>query len=148
MGSIPTQDTFSAQHLTFTESRSIVAGRKVTVMEDIKQELLNRIIEPFSKMIACEDGWIPLLTNLHYAIIEHDPNYTIYQVKEKFGGLRFYYALSNPTVAEDVRQIVNHYEDLSTQTCEKTGLPGQLMKRNGWYKTLNEKFIDEGWTPL
>lgn len=117
-------------------------------MEDIKQQLISRIIEPFYKGIDCEDGWLPLLTDLHNAIVELDPNYTIYQIKEKFGGLCFYYALSNPTAAADARKIVNHYEKLSHTICEKTGQPGRLMKRNGQYKTLNDTYINEGWTPI
>lgn len=117
------------------------------MVEDIKQELINRIVEPFAKTIDCEDGWLPLLADLHEHLSDIDPNYTIYQVKEKFGGLRFYYSLSNPEVADDAQKVVNFFETISLTICEKTGLPGQLMTRNGWYKTLNDTYTNEGWKP-
>lgn len=114
-------------------------------MSDIKAELKNRILDSFPKEISCDDGWLLLLTELHEAMCEIDPNYRLYQVKEKFGGLCFYYAISNPELFRKVRDLVSFYEDLSLGICEVTGKPGTLMIRNGVYKTLNESFKDEGW---
>lgn len=115
---------------------------------DIRQELTSRIIEPFAKYVFCDDGWLSLLTDLHDELIKIDPNYTIYQVKEKFGGLCFYYSPSNPTHDEAMRNVVREYEQKSYLICEKTGQPGNLKVKNNWLKTLSDSFIDEGWTKL
>jgi hypothetical protein len=114
-------------------------------MDDIKEELKSRILEPFSKSIDCEDGWIPLITELHNKLIQIDPNYRVYQIKEKFGMLCFYYAISNPDLHNEVRDLVQEYERKSLTVCEVTGKPGRRMVRHGLYKTLNESFEKEGW---
>lgn len=36
------------------------------------------------------DEWLPVIEHLHKDLLEIDPYYTVAQVKEKFGGLRFY----------------------------------------------------------
>lgn len=114
-------------------------------MEHIKDEIKSRIIEPFTKSIDCGDGWLPLIAELHEALVEVDPQYRVYQVKEKFGRLCFYYAISNPELYHRVQELVTHYEDLSLGICELTGKPGNRMVRNGFYKTLHESFKDKGW---
>lgn len=114
-------------------------------MEHIKEEIKSRIIEPFPKSIDCGDGWMPLIAELHEALLEVDPHYRVYQVKEKFGKLCFYYAISNPELFAKVKDLVKLYEDMSSSICEKTGKAGKLMVRNGYYKTLHESFKDDGW---
>lgn len=78
------------------------------------------------------------------------------QVKEKFGGLRFYYhfeydeeflkmAELYPNTAEMIRKIQHNYtngivhafEAASYMTCEITGLPGIMHIGGGWMRTLN-----------
>jgi hypothetical protein len=53
------------------------------------------------------------------------------QVKEKFGGLRFYYSGGD----DYIRGVVDMAEEMSYSTCETCGSPGELRK-NGWYQTL------------
>lgn len=55
----------------------------------------------------------------------------LYQVKEKFGGLRFYYSLPLSTagkVADGFSRQVQAAEVMSYITCEKCGKPGQLRR--------------------
>ena len=40
------------------------------------------------------DGWQEIIENLDRELAKIDPNYTIDQIKEKFGGLRYYYTPS------------------------------------------------------
>lgn len=112
---------------------------------DIRKELESRIIDGFSKSIDCEDGWLSLLERLHNEIVLIDPDYQIYQVKEKLGGLRFYHTSKDKILDGKISKIVNYYEKMSYHICEKTGSQGVLMKRNGWYKTLSPPFQYEGW---
>lgn len=53
------------------------------------------------------------------------------QVKEKFGGLRFYYCGGD----EYIRGLENMAESMSYRTCEKCGAPGKPTK-DVWIRTL------------
>lgn len=110
-------------------------------------EILDKVDPTFGREIACDEGWWPLISELHHKICELDPDYRIYQIKEKFGTLRFYCAPSNPDIQNQINALVREYELLSSQTCEITGGPGEIMFRSGVYKTLSKSFIDEGWKP-
>ena len=60
------------------------------------------------------------------------------QVKEKFGGLRFYVNGAN----EEHYNYISFAENMSYRTCEKCGNPGKLYT-NGWHTTLCEKHAEE-----
>jgi hypothetical protein len=65
---------------------------------------------------------------------ESIPQVTLDQVKEKFGGLRFYYTGGD----EHIRGLVSMAESMSVVTCEICGSPG---KRGGigWISTRCEE---------
>lgn len=52
------------------------------------------------------------------------------QVKEKFGGLRFYTNYSLP----EMEALIDEAEELSTKTCESCGAPG-ILRGKGWVYT-------------
>jgi len=56
---------------------------------------------------------------------------TISQVKEKFGGLRFYVYGGN----DYIRGMINFAENLSYKICEDCGNKGKLSQK-GWWRTL------------
>lgn len=56
------------------------------------------------------------------------------QVKEKFGGLRFYYMGGD----EYIRGLENMAESMSYRTCEVCGAPGTSTK-GGWIRVLCEE---------
>ena len=73
----------------------------------------------------------------------------VHQIKEKFGGLRFYYSFPESVSQEDRRaffELVDAAERMSSSTCEECGKPGEL-RNNGrlLLKTLCEKHYDD-WT--
>lgn len=53
------------------------------------------------------------------------------QVKEKFGGLRFYYNGGD----DYIKGVVDMAEEMSYVTCEECGAPGKPTK-GGWIRTL------------
>jgi hypothetical protein len=53
--------------------------------------MLVRIPDGWGRSISCGRGWYPLLVELDEQLRALLPNYLIYQVKEKFGGLRYYW---------------------------------------------------------
>ena len=67
------------------------------------------------------------------------PPVTIDQVKEKFGGLRFYYSGGD----DQISGMVSFAESLCDSICEETGNAGRLCVRGGWWRTLCEEKREE-----
>lgn len=93
------------------------------------------------------DGWKDLICDL----VDHIEGSTgekliLFQVKEKFGGLRFYID-SNSTGL--VKEFVQSAEDRSWHICEKCGAPGSETVSGGWMKTLCQScfrvWSEESW---
>lgn len=94
----------------------------------------------------CGDGWYQLIWNLSEEIedllTKHNVSldyFDVFQVKEKYGGLRFYYILVNDKedTATELYKIVDKYEKLSLKICEMCGKEGKLQEgANGWLKVL------------
>ena len=84
------------------------------------------------------DGWIPLVQKLIEEAVEKGWDKQICQVKEKFGGLRFYIN----SASDEVFEIIRKYESLSYETCETCGEKGELRK-GGWLLTLCDKHYKE-----
>lgn len=85
-------------------------------------------------------GWWAITEMLHAELLFLDPDYEILQVKEKFGGLRYYYTPSNVDDKDtsDLMDIsVRAAEHECDITCEMCGSPGELRSKNRyWMKTL------------
>jgi len=58
----------------------------------LKKSKGNSPREYFYWGIECENGWFDLLDNLFKEIEKLDIKVNVFQIKEKFGGLRFYYS--------------------------------------------------------
>jgi len=85
--------------------------------------------------ISCGNGWYELIRDLCYAIMKCGIGEEFYavQVKEKFGGLRFYVYGSS----DEVQQLINKAEDDSFSVCKKCGSKdGVDVRGKGWIKTL------------
>jgi hypothetical protein len=79
--------------------------------------------EPFGH--ECGEGWKTIIIDTHSKLKYIDPNYKIAQIKEKFGGLRYYYDHSFESY-DDIRReimddIVRAAEDEASRTCELCG---------------------------
>jgi hypothetical protein len=116
---------------------------------DYLQPVLLRINPEYGKCVSCDEGWWSLIALCDKELASVDPLYTIFQIKEKFGGLRYYYSPSNPANTEQMNTIVRKHEKICGMTCEATGKHGSLMRHASTlqFKTLNESFIREGWEP-
>lgn len=83
----------------------------------------------------CGDGWFNLLENLLSTIeLEGLDLGRVLQVKEKFGGLRFYVQSEIPDYAR-IQEIIAGAEVEASHTCEVCGAEGKA-RPNGWTKTL------------
>lgn len=81
----------------------------------------------------CQDGWFALIYAAseliqRHLIHEDSGQIVASQVKEKFGGLRFYYHGGG----DYVEAVVDLVERLSESICELCGAPGFIRERNGW----------------
>lgn len=77
-------------------------------------------------------GWYGLVANCILDCIDAGWNKQICQVKEKFGGLRFYINAAPPIVHE----IISEYEELSYKTCEKCSSTKDVTSKGRWVTTL------------
>ena len=83
---------------------------------------------------CCGDGWFDLIYNLCKNIkgIAAE-EFMVVQIKEKFGGLRFYTVTAN----KEIFDLIQKAADDSYKICEKCGRPGILrITKTHWYKTL------------
>lgn len=89
------------------------------------------------------EGWMHLVESLCAVInnhIEHsvpqeiNEELFVAQVKEKFGGLRFYMNASTPYISG----VIDFAEAMSYGICEECGKPG-TRRNSGWVKTLCDK---------
>lgn len=86
----------------------------------------------------CGNGWFDLLWKLCEDIdkLLCEPNdFEVFQVKEKFGGLRFY--VGNAT--EEIFDRIEQAEAESYKTCEHCGSKDGVTSEGSWITTLCEK---------
>lgn len=87
------------------------------------------------------EGWHEILRALEEQLNLIDPDYTIQQVKEKFGGLR-YYASTNES-GSNFHDLIRLAEEKSEKTCEVCGRDGKTESIRGWWKTLCEEHYNK-----
>ena len=111
----------------------------------LKIESLKSKIDPnYGQYISVDEGWYQIILDCDKELTAIDPNYRIFQIKEKFGGLRYYFKPSQSDTLEAMNKVVSKYEEIAARTCEATGMPGVLMKSvGGWRKTLSPEYASE-----
>jgi hypothetical protein len=126
--------------------RSTVSEEAFAEMNDAVTHVIDRIEDGWTKEVECGPGWTNLVIGCHLELMMIDPDYTVYQVKEKFGSLRYYFGTKKDDEDEaKMWEIAKKYEMESMKTCELTGEQGTLMVKDGRYKTLSEQFAKDGW---
>lgn len=135
----------------------------------MKQELQDKLYEKYPKIfrqkdlsmqetcmcwgIDCGDGWYMLIDELCSTLqwdTDHNnraesgtegdhPQIETVQVKEKYGGLRFY------TNGETDKQqgAISFAEHLSFKICERCGSTDEVSQTKGWISTLCKKCMDK-----
>jgi hypothetical protein len=119
--------------------------------EDRYEVFAKRMEEKYPKMFskpyggfAIGEGWWPIIESLCANIQSHTDwwntnretrpvveQVVVAQIKEKFGGLRFYYDGGDDTI----RGMVRMAEAWADRSCEECGAPG-MTGGKGWIKTL------------
>lgn len=109
---------------------------------------VDRYTLPFPMFgIECDDGWYNLLDELCSRIEDkldkEVDEFFVDQVKEKYGGLRFYVS----SATEEILDLIDEYEEKSYTICESCGKSGKLVNHFGWYKTVCED-CEEKWISI
>ena len=89
-------------------------------------------------------GWYPLIKNLINELINLGWDKQVTQVKEKFGGLRFYINGGS----DEIYNKITEAEKLSHETCELCGEKGELRTKIRWFTTLCDEHYEQKHTPL
>jgi hypothetical protein len=103
--------------------------------------------QPMRGYPGCGEGWRDLLeracARIEAALAEGGGAFTAWQIKEKFGGLRFYwYGDVPPETKCRIDEAIALAEGRSACTCETCGEPGRLYQISGWYKTACSAHAD------
>jgi hypothetical protein len=100
----------------------------------------ERLFSPFFYGFEFQDGWngcvLKCLNSIaEYVALHPDSQFRIEQLKQKFGGLRFYYIAAEKHY-DEIHKLVILAEKECSVTCELCGQPGRLCSSNGWLMTM------------
>ncbi|PWR18353.1 hypothetical protein [Zavarzinia compransoris] len=88
---------------------------------------------------SCGDGWFGIIDrlcgNLQEISDRTECQAVAVQVKEKFGGLRFYIRSGDT----EHLNAITEAENASYLTCEECGEPGRLREERSWLRTLCDR---------
>ncbi len=94
----------------------------------------------FGNSIYCGDGWFDIIYNLCKELYPMRPK--VMQIKEKFGGLRFYCSFPKD-YSERGYVFIKKAEAQSIETCETCGEPGELTIHEGWRLVACDKCLEK-----
>lgn len=121
-------------------------------MHTLSREQMEEVFGAFKHVrnahFGTDEGWDMLIYKLCCRIESHlawnDPEgyIEVIEVKEKFGGLRFYY--DNHSKSDKfISGMVDFAEIMSEVTCERCGRPGSFRGELPWFKTLcDDHFVE------
>jgi len=121
--------------------------RQAEINSELAKVKAVGVFYPIAFGFECDDGWFELLDNLMDEIKKIDVNrsVSVHQVKEKFGGLRFYIEGGN----EEVDNLIDEAEEKSYKICEICGKEGELCVASHWYKTVcNDHRVETNYKPV
>lgn len=116
-----------------TEKEFMQTVEKLGIIDHYTDKPIN---SPY--FFAIRTGWFKLVTDLMTDLVALGWDRKVAQVKEKFGGLRFYIYESNKEIED---RILGAEED-SLKTCEDCGEPGKSRTKKYWIQTLCEKCVE------
>lgn len=104
-------------------------------------DILDNFHPDFVPAFWVGPGWMPLIFDLHQQLIHFDSFYVIYQIKEKFGGLRYYAEPVDQKYSQSFISIIGEAEAKSLSACEICSKFAQTKKTNLIYRTLCDNCV-------
>ena len=89
-------------------------------------------------LLHIPNGWHGIVTKLIQDLQAMGWDGKLIQIKEKFGGLRFY------TKCDSLHERISEAEVESYATCQKCGKPGKARNFSGWISTVCEEHSEIG----
>lgn len=139
-------------HTFGTFCNQIYMGRNIIMNEKNTQSLLSEFSElyrdhklPMTQTcmcwgFECGDGWFDLIYKLSKDITAVSKKVIADQVKEKFGGLRFYWhGQVTKKQGEKIDKLVEAAEEESYTICEQCGSREGVTQTRGWIVSLCRK---------
>jgi hypothetical protein len=102
--------------------------------------VIDRIPKGWGRWIDIGPGWFDIVLRLDAQIAAVHPDYEVYQVKEKFGGLRYYTSLDGDPQVDPWIQAA---EDEAEHSCEVCAADAATSSTGGWLHTLCAKHTME-----
>jgi len=93
----------------------------------------DTLVPPIWYGFVTPEGWAEIVLALHTRIRTKYPDYNVYQVKQKFGSLRYYCSVRGD---DEVNQWISEAVEQAAKTCEVCSGPAELRKQQGWWSTL------------
>jgi hypothetical protein len=149
----------------FDRHEEFIMSEEETRYDKFHKEMETKFPKMFSEPyggFACGEGWWPILESLcvniqghidwknktRSRLLENNPyeheipnevaQVVVRQIKEKFGGLRFYYDGGDDAIGGMVRMA----ESWAGHTCEDCGSPA-TKQTSGWIKTVCDMHYEE-----
>ena len=101
-------------------------------------EKYSRFLSPRGFDFSISPGWIGILEEIFKYCADHNCPIRAVQIKEKFGGLRFYYDVVGELSDEDSAAL-DKIEAKGDITCDICGEPGNKEGSKGWIRTTCAK---------
>jgi len=99
----------------------------------------HEIIINNPKFFGVGSGWYPIIKDLIDGLIKLGWDKNVIQVKQKFGGLRFYIDEGS----DEMHKLIIEAERKSYETCEKCSEKGKARRDIGWHLTLCDEHYQE-----
>lgn len=111
----------------------------------MKKELSDKLFKKYPKLLnrdilmfgtECWNGWYDLLdklcSDLQSININNTKQIIVTQIKEKFGGLRFYINSVDNNIRYITHRLINRAEEESYKICEICGSEKDITITTGW----------------
>lgn len=92
-------------------------------------DIIHRFPDSWPAFISVGWGWADLVLECHSRLVAFDENYKVLQIKQKFGGLRYYFTPSHPAYTKYMSAKLIDLEKRSYLVCEICGQPGNLRTK-------------------
>jgi len=103
--------------------------------EIFNEDIARRVQAGLCKDAYVAKGWRPMVIELNEKLRAIDPSYRIDQIKEKFGGLRYYVAFCDDCSLDDAKKmndLIEQAEENSYEVCQTCGAAGRMRVTKGY----------------
>lgn len=113
---------------------------RIDVQRPSMAPILARIPDGHERAVHVDAGWDDILLELNERLAGLDEDYEVFQVTEKFGGLRYSCSIEQHPEAY---RILAEAELEATRRCERCGRPGEINRETPAIRALCPEHLEE-----